>query len=468
MGDIKEHPPTPPTAATGAVIMYTSGSTGKPKGVVVTHANLMSTIAGAIPALGLREGNEVYLGYLPLAHILELMAELSMIGIGATIGYADPKTLTATGSSPIGALEAFGPTVMAGVPKIWDVIKKGAEAKLKKGSPVVQFLFSVAFEARAYALTHNYDTPLLNAVIFKKFKSLVGGNLRLAISGGGPLNPDVQTFVRTCFGCPIIQGYGLTETCAGLSIQDPNDARGGIAGVPLACGTVKLQSEPDFKDKHGFPYLSTDRLDADGQAVFGRGEILLKGNNVSLGYYNMLEKTKEEFGNDGFFHTGDIGQFMSDGSIRIVDRKKNLVKLHGGEYIAIENMEAVYGNSVFIDAVNGGICCYGDGEMDRPVAMLQLNKPVAMQWAKDNGVTGDWETIKSSPELYKAVKAALDAEGKHGGLSNIEKLVAVALLDDPWTTVNLCLTAANKLDRKTVLAKFDKEFKALRPKGIFK
>ena len=465
-GDEGKFPPPPPTKDTCAVIMYTSGSTGKPKGVVVKHSHLLACAASAKDGLGLLE-DDVYLGYLPLAHILELMAEFAMIGNGCVICYADPKTLTATGAYPVGALEQYSPTVMAGVPKIWDVIKKGVQAKIAAAPAVSQFLFNTAFAARSFAMSHGYDTPLFRALVFKKFAKVVGGRLRLALSGGGPLNNEVQVFVRTCFGCPLFQGYGLTETCAGLTIQDPWDLRAGIAGVPISCCEVKLQSCPDVCDKAKLPYLSDDTRDVNGVRVFGRGEVLVRGNNVSLGYYMMEDKTKEEWTSDGWFHTGDIGQFMSDGSLRIVDRKKNLVKLKGGEYIAIESMEMTYGNSSFVDAIGGGICCYGDGEMDRPVALMQLNRVVVEAWAKKNGVAGDWESLKTNEKVYEAVMADMKNEHKKAGLSNLEKLVALAFLDEPWTPENGCLTAANKLQRRVVIETFSKEFDAVRVKGIF-
>jgi long-chain acyl-CoA synthetase len=181
----------------------------------------------------------------------------------------------------------------------------------------------------------------------------------------------------------------------------------------------------------------------------------------------MPEKTEEVFSKDGWFSTGDIGQFMEDGSIRIVDRVKNLVKLKGGEYVALENMEMTYGNSSFVDAIAGGICCYGDGDMDRPVALMQLNEVVAMQWAKDNGISGDFETVKNSKELNDAVLADMKVQGAKGGLSHLEKLVAVCLLTDPWTPENGCLTAANKLQRRIVIETFAKEFEETKKKGIF-
>jgi long-chain acyl-CoA synthetase len=158
---------------------------------------------------------------------------------------------------------------------------------------------------------------------------------------------------------------------------------------------------------------------------------------------------------------------MSDGSIRIVDRKKNLVKLKGGEYIAMEKMEMTYGNSSFVDAVAGGICCYGDHDMDRPIALLQLNELVAMKWAKANGINDDIEALKKSVLLQKAVLEDMNKEHAKSDLSHLEKLIGVALLTSPWTPENGCLTAANKLQRRAVITQFEKEFLEVKKKGIF-
>lgn len=259
----------------------------------------------------------------------------------------------------------------------------------------------------------------------------------------------------------------MTETCAGLSVADQNDERPGVAGEPIASVEVKVVSTPDVCDKGGLPYLSTDRKDVEGNPVWGRGEIMVKGINVTSGYYMMPDKTEEVFLEGGWFATGDIGQFLNDGSIRIVDRKKNLVKLKSGEYVALEKMEMVYGNSSFVDAIAGGICCYADGDMDRPVALFQLSEPVTMKWAKENGVSGDFEAVKKSKELYDAVMKSFIAEHSNSDLSHIEKLKAATLLTEPWTPENGCLTAANKLQRRVVIDSFPNEFEQVKDKGIF-
>jgi len=180
-GDTKAFTIVPPKPDTAAVIMYTSGSTGKPKGVVVTHRNVL---ASTTIVDGVMTENDSIICYLPLAHIFELVAEISSLSAGACLCYADPKTLTQTGAYPIGALEQYKPTIMVGVPKIWDVIKKGVQAKIGGESKVKQFLVNTAFETRMRARKLGFDTPLFKALVFKKFAKVVGGRLRLAISGG--------------------------------------------------------------------------------------------------------------------------------------------------------------------------------------------------------------------------------------------------------------------------------------------
>lgn len=255
-GDTEKYPVTPPTPETTAVIMYTSGSTGKPKGVVIKHAAILAGAASAEILMNLQPTDR-YLSYLPLAHIMELMVEFVVLASGCSLNYADPKSLSATGSYPKGALEVYGPTHMVAVPKIWDTLKKGLLAKVAIGSPVTQVLVHTAFAWKSFAMKYGLDTPLFNALVFKKFKKAIGGNLRWALSGGGALNGEVQEFIRIAFSVPLIQGYGLTETCAGMTIQDQDDERPAIAGNLIPSVEVKMLSTPEICDKAGFPYLST-------------------------------------------------------------------------------------------------------------------------------------------------------------------------------------------------------------------
>eukprot|EP00980_Cylindrotheca_fusiformis_P023319 scaffold10345_cov158-Cylindrotheca_fusiformis.AAC.11 len=465
-GDPSKFPITPPTPDTTAVIMYTSGSTGKPKGVVIKHCSVVGAAASAEYVLGL-DSSHRYIAFLPLAHILELIIEFVGIANGVSLNYADPKSLTATGSYPIGALEYYRPTHMVGVPKIWDTIKKGIMSQVDSSSPIAQVLVHTALEWRTFATKIGLDTPLFNLLVFKKFKNAVGGHLQYAISGGGPLNAKVQEFIRTAFDFPLIQGYGLTETCAAVAIAGQDDERPDVAGIPLACVEVKLVSTPDICDKGGLPYLSTDRKDVEGNPIWGRGEVWARGINVTSGYYMMPDETKKVFKEGGWFATGDIGQFLIDGSIRLVDRKKNLVKLKSGEYVALERMESVYAHSPFVDALAGGICCYADGDMDRPVALVQLSESVVMNWAQESGISGDIEKLKESKELNDAVMKSFHEEHANSDLSRIEKLKACTLLTEHWTIENGCLTAANKLQRRAVIDKFSKEFEEVREKGVF-
>lgn len=205
-----------------------------------------------------------------------------------------------------------------------------------------------------------------------------------------------------------------------------------------------------------------------------------RGWSVSAGYLKRPEKTKAEFDENGFFHTGDIAIVLPDGTLKIVDRLKNLVKLKGGEYIAIEAMEKEYSESIFVNGINGGIMCYGDGSMDRPVALVQANVPPIKNWARENGIdVSDIEAVLRNDAVCKMVLNDLNREGKNGNLSRNEKLVAVGLIsgngskeefemNSPWTPENGGLTASNKLQRKPIMLNMKEITDVLIDKGIKK
>jgi len=498
-GQVKFSPPTPDHLA---VIMYTSGSTGKPKGVMIKHSSMVASVAALrlkFQDFGFEEGQERYLAYLPAAHILELIAEISMFCLGAAVGFADPKTISSKGAcrqrpdgslstkpdlkfAP-GAIQEFKPTVMAAVPKIWDILKKGVEEVVGKGSPVAKFLFQAAYSARYFATMQGRESPLFKAVVFKKLVSMLGGNLKCGITGGGPISADVQGFIRTAFCFPLIQGYALTETtCAGC-VQEFNDVRFGVVGPPVGSVEIRLRScldgkgEPEVLDRQHKPYLDKD-TDHCGTPCVGRGEVVIRGASVSAGYFKQPDKTEEVFDKEGWFHTGDVGLFTPDGNLMLVDRIKNLVKLKGGEYIAIEAMEKEYSSSAYVNGQNGGVMCYGDGDMDRPVALVQANMAELEKWAATAGVKYESpEALCRNSDCEKAVLDSLLAAGKAGDLASNEMLCALALIPgtgpaegtateaSPWTPDNAGLTASNKLNRKPIQAACAKLLDPLRKKA---
>ncbi|CAM4613203.1 unnamed protein product [Leuciscus chuanchicus] len=209
-----------------AVIMYTSGSTGRPKGVMIIHSNLIAGMAGQcerIPGLGPKD---TYIAYLPLAHVLEMTAEISCVTYGCRIGYSTPQTLsdqsTKIKKGSKGDCSVLKPTLMAAVPEIMDRINKNVMSKVQEMSCVQRTLFNLAYEYKLEQIKKGYDAPLCN-ILFKKVRSLLGGNVRMMLSGGAPLSTATQRFMNICFCCPVGQGYGLTETCGAGTITEGND-----------------------------------------------------------------------------------------------------------------------------------------------------------------------------------------------------------------------------------------------------
>jgi long-chain acyl-CoA synthetase len=518
--------PSPPTPETIAVLMYTSGSTGKPKGVMIQHDGIVATVAGMVEAQEsmMDEGKEVYLGYLPAAHIFELTGQISMLANGTAIGFADPKTISSKGACrqtpsggvntqpggahPPGASEEFKPTIMVGVPKIWDTLRKGAEAELLKKPPMVRAIFQEALSARDRALQNGTDCPLFR-LVFSPLRKMLGGRLKLCISGGGAIADETQSWIRAVM-CPMmIQGYGLTETNAASVLQDYRDARNSIAGRPLASVEIKVVNcvddtgmtfEPKFDSKGkcvnaaaldttGRPYLATDtqhsKNTSDGivtVACAGRGEVWIRGTPVSAGYFRQPDKTAEAYiVQDGvtWFRTGDIALWTPDGALQIIDRLKNMVKLKGGEYVALENMEKELNKCDFVSDINGGCWCIADDNMDRPGVVAQVDPLKVKRAAEAKGIDCKTDAeLLAHPDVRKMVLASLQDCGKSGGLSALEIVQGCILLpgtglptelndESPWTPANEGLTASNKLNRSILKNKLKHLIEQLyKDKGI--
>lgn len=416
------------------------------------HSNLVSGIAGMITNVHLRPGQERFVSYLPLAHILALQIENVMLSVGGTLCYTDPREMSK-------ALSMFTPTIFGGVPKVFEMLKTGLEKKLQNGPAAPRLVFETLLNWKIFVLKMGFDTPVSNKFFDLIAKKLFGGRLQFAVTGGGPMGGSLHYFSRAVFNCPVIQGYALTETCVGGCFQAEEDTRTGVVGPPVPCIEVIIQSEPAFKDDHGKPYLHTDTTGSKGEAVLGRGEICMRGPCVSVGYFKNEEKTKEAFDQEGFFHTGDIGQFTLDGVIQIIDRKKNLVKLKGGEYVAIEAMETAFGASKYVTA----LCVVANGDLDGPLAIVCTENGALQSWAKEQGLSGTSpEELASSKQAREEVIKGMIVEGKRAGLTSLELRIKDCCLitEDEWTPGH-GMTASMKLDRKAIYKIHEKELNAM-------
>ncbi|XP_075797048.1 long-chain-fatty-acid--CoA ligase 4 isoform X2 [Pelodiscus sinensis] len=430
--------PSTPVPTDLALVMYTSGSTGRPKGVMMMHKNLIAGMTGQcerIPGLGPRD---TYVGYLPLAHVLELTAEISCVTYGCRIGYSSPLTLSDQSSKikkgSKGDCTVLKPTLIAAVPEIMDRIYKNVMSKVQEMNYIQRTLFKIGYDYKLEQIKRGYDAPLCNILLFKKVKALLGGNVRMMLSGGAPLSPQTQRFMNICFCCPVGQGYGLTETCGAGTITEVSDYSTGRVGAPLICCEIKL------RDWQEGGYTCRDKPNP-------RGEIIIGGPNVSMGYFKSEEKT-EDFSVDEngqrWFCTGDIGEFHPDGCLQIIDRKKDLVKLQAGEYVSLGKVEAALKNCPLID----NICAYAKSDQSYVISFVVPNQKKLTVLAEQKGVQGTWVEICNNPIMEAEILQEIKEVADKMKLERFEIPIKVRLSPEPWTPETGLVTDAFKLKRK--------------------
>ncbi|EQB51483.1 AMP-binding enzyme [Colletotrichum gloeosporioides Cg-14] len=435
--------PVPPGAEDLCCIMYTSGSTGTPKGVPLKHKAVVAAVAGVSvvvqPHIGPGDG---LLTYLPLAHILEFVFENACLYWGSTMGYGNPKTLSDTSvRNCAGDIREFKPSVMVGVPAVWETVKKGIIAKVNASGAVVKTLFWNALATKTSLMNAGLPgSSIVDTVFLKKLKEATGGRLKLCMNGGGPIAKETQHFISMAIA-PMIIGYGLTETTAMGCLMNPLEWNVNNMGAMPASIEVKLV---DFAEAGYFAHNKPN----------SQGEVWIRGPSVMEEYWDNPKETKEAITEDGWFKTGDIGEFDGNGHLRLIDRKKNLVKTLNGEYIALEKLESIYRASALV----ANICVYADAQKAKPIAIIVPAEPALMKLAESIGIKGpSLEGLVHDRKLQSAVLKELQSAGRQGGLSGIEIIEGVVLSDEEWTPQNDLVTAAQKLQRKKILEKYKTE-----------
>ncbi|CAA2958868.1 long chain acyl- synthetase 6, peroxisomal-like [Olea europaea subsp. europaea] len=434
-GQSSIYPFCPPKPEDVATICYTSGTTGTPKGVVLSHGNLIASVAGMTLSIKFHP-SDIYISYLPLAHIYERANQILSVYYGVAIGFYQGDSMKLMDD-----LAALRPTIFSSVPRLYNRIYAGITNAVKTSGVLKDRLFNAAYNSKKQAvMSGRKPSPMWDTLVFNKIKDKLGGRVRLMTSGASPLSPDVMEFLRVCFGCPILEGYGMTETSCVISSMDESDTLTGHVGSPNPACEIKLVDVPEMN------YTSED-------LPHPRGEICVRGPIIFQGYYKDEVQTREVIDDEGWLHTGDIGLWLPAGRLKIIDRKKNIFKLAQGEYIAPEKIENVYAKCKFV----AQCFVYGDSLNSSLVAVVCVEPDVLKDWATSEGIKyEDLGQLCNDPRARAAVLAEMDAVGKEAQLRGFELVKAVTLVIEPFTMENGLLTPTFKIKRPQAKAYFAK------------
>lgn len=343
-----------------------------------------------------------------------------VLSIGGCLGYGNPRTLSDTSMRHCaGDMRELRPTVMVGVPQVWETVKKGVMAKLDTSSPLLKHLFWGAFSYKSFMSRNKLPfATVFDSIVFSKVRQLTGGRLRFTMNGASGISDSTKQFLSLVLA-PMLTGYGLTETCANGALGNPLEYTANSIGPVSGAIEVKLVSIPDI----GY---STE-------AKVPQGEIWMRGLPIMKEYFNNPEETAKALTPDGWFKTGDIGEFDADGHLRVIDRVKNLVKMQGGEYIALEKLEAVYRGSQMV----ANVMIHADPEHNRPIAIIMPNEKVLAAKAQELGV--DEHSMHHDSKVQAAVLKDLQTVAKRSGLSGLETIGGVVITDAEWTPDSVSL-----------------------------
>ena len=430
----------PPSAQTLATFCYTSGTTGDPKGALISHKNIISVAAAALNTCFDLRYDDHYLSFLPLPHIFERMVISALLSVGSAIGFfrGDPLKL-------IEDCIALRPSVFCAVPRLLNKIYDKVELGMLSGGGLKAMLYKKACSTKLQNLkTGILHHTVFDFLVFDKIKTALGlDKVRIVVSGGAPLSLNTMNFLRILFGVntAVHEGYGLTESTGGISITAAEDlSRPGHVGPPLPVVDVCLCDVPDMG------YFHTDVMH-DDQRCDGRGEILVKGPNIFSGYYKNSEATSEVLSHDGWLRTGDIGLWQPNGQLAIIDRKKNLLKLSQGEYVAVEKIENILGRASLINQI------YVHGESTQNFVVGIVVPDMVSVQKLSNNATNDHDALKS------AVLAEIQNLGKAHGLQGFEivKNIYIDINVGEWGPHNGLTTPTHKLKRQQLRERYKNE-----------
>jgi long-chain acyl-CoA synthetase len=407
-----------------ATLIYTSGTTGEPKGVMLSHENLISNVIDAGEKYNFTDQDKA-LSVLPLSHVFERTGMYLYIFNGMSVYFAESIDKVADN------LQEVRPTMFVGVPRIFEKVYARARLKASQAGRLRGKLFDWAIRIGkdySYRTEHQQQIPRLLAVkhiladkiVFSKFRAFFGGNLRFCVTGGAALANEIF-YIFNGAGVKIMQGYGLTETSPVIASNNPINVRVGTVGKPIRNVEVRIAAD---------------------------GEIEVSGPNVMLGYFNKPEATRDTFSEDGWFKTGDIGNFDPDGFLKITDRKKELFKTSGGKYIAPAPIEQMIKGSQFVNQVvlvgnNRKFAC----------ALIVPDFESLRNYSKQTGLNLKTTTeFCQSASIIKLLEKEIDR--LTSSLSKFEKVKKIALLEKELTVEGGEMTPTLKVKRRVIDEKY--------------
>jgi long-chain acyl-CoA synthetase len=410
--------------------IYTSGTTGPPKGCVISHGNYRAML-DMVNENSVIEGEDVTYLYLPLAHSFALLIQLGSFDLGATIAFweRDPLKIMLN-------LAEVKPTYFPSVPRIFEKIYTTATSAMEKEGGLKKAIFDWSIKVggkvreaeRAgrkpgFLLRKQYE--FADKKVLSKIRGLFGGQLRLAVSGAAPINPDILRFFDAA-GVLVLEGWGMTETSTAATISTPDDFKIGTIGKPFPGCEVKIADD---------------------------GEILVRGPNVFQGYYKNEEATRETIV-DGWLHTGDLGSIDSEGFITITGRKKDIIITAGGKNITPANLE----NEIKQHPLVSQCVVVGDR---RPylVALVTLDPEEAVAYAKEHGLSEDPAQLASNREVREAIEAHLAKINEK--FARVEQVKKIAILPEDLSQEAGELTPTLKVKRSVVADKHEREIEQL-------